>query len=133
MVAPNTVVSPKDRWTLISVLRQEDEWSLALGRWDNNPRLAVRWNWKDDPNDKGNPVSHGMPTWFILPVDLYETLWPEIPEEKRSLARDVLGIPDIGSPAFAAEAHRQSRAVAESPHAKEDQDFVDAVSDWGDA
>ncbi len=133
MVDPNTVISPKDRWTLISVLRQEDEWSLALGRWGKNPRLAIRWNWKDDPNDKGNPVSHGMPTWFIIPEDLYETLWPEIPEEKRPLARDVLGIPDVHSPAFATEAHRQSLAVANSPHAKEDQDFIDAVSDRGNA
>jgi len=31
--------------------------------------------------------------------------------------------------AFAAEAHRQSMAVARSPHAKDDQDFIDVVSD----
>jgi hypothetical protein len=35
------------------------------------------------------------------------------------------------SPAFVKEAHRQSLAVANSPHAKEDQEFIDAVSDWG--
>jgi hypothetical protein len=35
------------------------------------------------------------------------------------------------SPAFPAEAHRQSLAVAKSPYAKEDQDFIDAVSDRG--
>jgi hypothetical protein len=35
------------------------------------------------------------------------------------------------SPAFVREAHRQSLAVAKSPHAKEDQDFINAVSDWG--
>jgi len=40
-------------------------------------------------------------------------------------------VPDMRSPAFAAEAHRQSLAVARSPHAKEDQDFIDAVSGWG--
>jgi hypothetical protein len=39
-------------------------------------------------------------------------------------------VPDVRSPAFAAEAHRQSLAVANSPHAREDQDFIDAVSDW---
>jgi hypothetical protein len=39
-------------------------------------------------------------------------------------------VPDVRSPAFAAEAHRQSLAVAGSPHAKEDQDFIDAVSGW---
>ncbi len=41
-------------------------------------------------------------------------------------------VPDVRSPAFAREAHRQSLAVAKSPHAKEDQDFIDAISDWGD-
>ncbi len=40
-------------------------------------------------------------------------------------------VPDMRSPAFVTEAHRQSLAVANSPHAKEDQDFIDAVSDWG--
>ena len=40
-------------------------------------------------------------------------------------------VPDVRSPAFKAEAHRQSLAVANSPHAKRDQDFVNAVSDWG--
>ena len=38
---------------------------------------------------------------------------------------------DMRSPAFAAEAHRQSLAVASSPQAEEDQDFIDAVSDRG--
>ncbi len=41
-------------------------------------------------------------------------------------------VPDVRSPEFAREAHRQSLAVAKSPHAKEDQDFIDAISDWGD-
>jgi hypothetical protein len=35
------------------------------------------------------------------------------------------------SPTFIAEAHRQSLAVARSAHAREDQEFIDAVSDWG--
>ncbi len=40
-------------------------------------------------------------------------------------------VPDMRSPAFVTEAHRQSLAVAKSPRAKEDQDFINAVSDWG--
>ncbi len=39
-------------------------------------------------------------------------------------------VPDMRSPAFAGEAHRQSLAVARSLHAKEDQEFIDAVSEW---
>jgi hypothetical protein len=38
-------------------------------------------------------------------------------------------VPDVRSPAFAAEAHRQSLAVATSPHAREDQEFIDVVSE----
>jgi hypothetical protein len=40
-------------------------------------------------------------------------------------------VPDVRSPSFKAEAHRQSLAVARSGHAKEDQDFIDAVSEPG--
>ena len=37
-------------------------------------------------------------------------------------------IPDTRSSAFKAEAHRQSQVVAQSRHARQDQDFIDAVS-----
>ncbi len=40
-------------------------------------------------------------------------------------------VPDVRSPSFKAEAHRQALAVARSGHAKEDQDFIDAVSELG--
>jgi hypothetical protein len=39
-------------------------------------------------------------------------------------------VPDVRSPAFRSEAHRQSAAIAASAHAREDQSFIDAVSDW---
>ena len=39
-------------------------------------------------------------------------------------------VPDVTAKEFAAEAHRQSRAVAASEAADDDQAFVDAVSDW---
>jgi hypothetical protein len=41
-------------------------------------------------------------------------------------------VPDVRSPDFAAEAHRQARLVASSPAANDDQDFVDTVSEWPD-
>lgn len=37
-------------------------------------------------------------------------------------------VPDARSPAFVAQAHRQSLAVAQSSHAQEDQAFVEAIS-----
>jgi hypothetical protein len=49
---------------------------------------------------------------------------------KKGLRPIQFWVPDVDSPAFHEEAHRQSLAVANSPHAKEDQDFVDAISDW---
>lgn len=39
-------------------------------------------------------------------------------------------VPDVRSKAFRAEARRQSLLVATSPHAREDQAFIDAVSLW---
>jgi hypothetical protein len=37
-------------------------------------------------------------------------------------------VPDVRSPKFAAQASRQSRLVASSAHAAEDQAFIDAIS-----
>ena len=39
--------------------------------------------------------------------------------------------PDVRSPGFRSEAHRQSLAVAQGHDAAEDQAFIDAVSDIG--
>ena len=40
-----------------------------------------------------------------------------------------LWLPDVRSPAFVAEARRQSLLVASSPHAADDQAFADALAD----
>jgi hypothetical protein len=37
-------------------------------------------------------------------------------------------VPDVRAPGFAAEAHRQSALAAASPHAADDQAFVDSIS-----
>ncbi len=37
-------------------------------------------------------------------------------------------VPDVRSPGFRAEAHRQSLAVADSVHARDDQAFIDSLS-----
>ena len=37
-------------------------------------------------------------------------------------------VPDVRSPEFTREAHRQSAAAAASRHAQDDQAFIDAVS-----
>jgi Protein of unknown function (DUF3018) len=38
-------------------------------------------------------------------------------------------VPDARSPEFAAEAHRQSLAIAQSAQEQADQDFIDSISD----
>jgi hypothetical protein len=40
-------------------------------------------------------------------------------------------VPDVRSPEFAVEAHRQSLLIANSQQEKEDQEFIDAISYWG--
>lgn len=47
---------------------------------------------------------------------------------RRGLRPIQIWVPDVRSPEFAAEAHRQSLAVARSPQADEDQAFIDAIS-----
>jgi Protein of unknown function (DUF3018) len=47
----------------------------------------------------------------------------------RGLRPIQIWVPDVRSPAFKAEAHRQCLAVASSSHADEDQRFVDAISE----
>lgn len=42
-------------------------------------------------------------------------------------------VPDTRTAAFRNEAHRQSLAVAQSARAREDQDFIDAISESGEA
>lgn len=50
---------------------------------------------------------------------------------KQGLRPIQIWVPDVRSPSFRAEAHRQSLAVATSAHALEDQAFIDAISDRG--
>ena len=49
---------------------------------------------------------------------------------KKGLRPIQIWVRDVRSKAFAREAHRQSLAVANSPHAKKDQNFIDAISAW---
>jgi len=67
-VKPSDVQSPKRHWALIHVLFDggENNSSLAIGRWDGSPVLAMRWNGNQE-SPLGNPQSRGLPTWFVVP------------------------------------------------------------------
>ncbi len=41
-------------------------------------------------------------------------------------------VPDVTSPEFKAEAHRQSLLIAQSPEDAEDQAFIDSITDWSE-
>ena len=51
----------------------------------------------------------------------------------RGLRPIQIWVPDTRTAAFRTEAHRQSLAVAGSVRACEDQDFIEAISDLGEA
>ena len=92
IIRPQNVKSPTKHWILIDILVEQQEWSLALGEWDGGRCLAARWN-GDAERPKGNPVSRGMPTWFVLPREITEAILAAslIPEEKQTVVRAYLG------------------------------------------
>ncbi len=90
-IRPQDVKSPREHWLLIDVLVEKTDWSVALGEWDGRRVLAMRWN-GDDERPKGNPVSHGVPTWFVLPDEFTDLLLgsPIVPSGKAHFARTCL-------------------------------------------
>ena len=69
--APHTVLAPKTRLTPpLTVVHVTPDWALATAYWDKNRALLIRWN-GDPSKPLGNPVSHGNPTWFVLPSDTH--------------------------------------------------------------
>lgn len=56
----------------------------------------------------------------------------ELRRRPREQGLRAIKIPDVRSPAFRAEAHRQSAAIAASAQSREDQAFIDTLSGWSD-
>lgn len=79
-------MSPIRRWKTAEILLEGEEgsFSIALGTWDKQPCLAMRWNGNEEQRI-GNPQSRGLPTWFV------------IPNEFRDVILDVLRKQDIDS------------------------------------
>ena len=90
---PTDVTSPRLSWSLIAVLDPggPGDVALALGRWDGEAVLAMRWNGDNVGNPIGNPQSRGLPTWFILPEGRYsEAIIQTLPAEKAALVRNFI-------------------------------------------
>jgi len=91
-IPPEEVVSPKRQWSLISILynpKKAAQCVLALGRWENKPVLALRWNGKAG-NPIGSPQSRGLPTWFIVPDQFASALIGTLPPDMQTLARNFI-------------------------------------------
>jgi hypothetical protein len=54
---------------------QADRWVIVACEWDNDPCLAIRWF----VGAKGNPLSSGYCTWFILPSLLNTAILNALP------------------------------------------------------
>lgn len=80
-IVPTEVMSPKRQWTLVSVLwdRGEGEAAVALGRWEGEPVIGMRWNGTDE-NPIGNPQSRGLPTWFVVPREFQDAVLDRLKE-----------------------------------------------------
>jgi hypothetical protein len=95
-ISPTAVVSPKLYWSLIAVLDDQGpgKIALAIGRWDNDPVLAMRWNGDNENGPIGNPQSRGLPTWFIIPKgDYTEAILKLLPKDKLTLVRNFIPEP----------------------------------------
>ncbi len=72
---PQDALSPRNRLDPGSLnviyTAPDGSWSLGEIIWDGDPRVGCRWNGDiNDPEDKGNPRSHGQGTWFVLPDEI---------------------------------------------------------------
>lgn len=83
-VNPWKALFPEPRLRPTSALRPiywVPHWSLAVGIWDGNRALLIRWN--GGTGTRGNPMSRAYPTWFVLPD---RTMLTEVAEPNRSSA-----------------------------------------------
>lgn len=95
-ITPDKVTSPRRMWTLIRVLEAGDKEdsnkqrvAIAIGKWEDEPVLAMRWNGsKDSPI--GSPQSRGLPTWFIIPRRLEDSVIQTLSKDEQKMARILL-------------------------------------------
>jgi hypothetical protein len=95
-ITPDKVTAPQQRWHSIKILEDgaeedshEERVAIAIGTWDGNKVLAMRWNGnKDWPI--GSPQSRGLPTWFIIPKRLNEAIIGILSKDNQRLVQMLL-------------------------------------------
>ncbi len=90
-------------------------------------------SWTDRPGPDRLHVTHGTED-RVAGSGKRESSRDKVRAHRARLRRQGLRpiqiwVPDVRSPGFRAEAHRQSLAVAQSAHEADDQQFIDGVSD----
>lgn len=90
-VEPEEVTSPKRRWNLITVLYNggANEWSVAIGTFDGQKSLAVRWN-GNEHNLLGSPQARGNATWLMVDPAFNEAILSVVAGSQRQLANTLL-------------------------------------------
>ena len=91
-VLPDQATSPKLNWSIIKVLvpSAEEGMAIALGKWDGEPVIGLRWNGTDD-SPVGHPQSRGLPTWFVVERgDYTEAIIEALPTTERDLVRNFI-------------------------------------------
>lgn len=75
------------------VIYNDGEFSVAYGRWQNQPvkQLGMRWN-GDADDDAGYPKVFGNPMWFLLSSDLKEIFLRSLLESDSSNKPAILEI-----------------------------------------
>jgi hypothetical protein len=85
-IDPCTVISPKKRIEDLRIVYDsgptEVSWAVAEFIWDSKERVGIRWNGEPDDDGVGTPQARGVPTWFVLPVELA----PQVLHRARELA-----------------------------------------------
>jgi hypothetical protein len=90
--SPHLVKGPQRRLTsFFRVIHWVPDWSLALGEWDGERALLIRYNGSDDPESLGYPIAHGSPVWFVLPAALQAHVLEAVDPVNRRSALDWLG------------------------------------------
>ena len=68
---PAEKVNPQ-KWSDLTVLFDNGEYSIVSGKYEGRHTLGMRWNGSEDPDeDVGFPNQGGNPTWHVVP-DLLE-------------------------------------------------------------
>jgi hypothetical protein len=83
--APHTVINPVKFIRKVEVLHDSgaEGFSLAMIDWEGTPHIGIRWNVaakeQNDPEKRsgstichGAPATKGIPSWFILPRELFD-------------------------------------------------------------